>query len=82
MATDEVGRTPGERLVDATRFLEFADRLRIVRGRIADSEVDDQRRQSWQRRLIAVSDAAQQDLAVALDKLERLVAELDRYLGR
>lgn len=81
MATGEVGRSPGERLVDADAFLEFTDRLRVVRDRIADSEVDDHRRQSWQRRLIAVSDAARQDLAAALDKLERLVAEVDRHLG-
>lgn len=81
MAAGDAERGPTERLVDADRFLEFADGLRIVRDRIAAAEIDEQRRQSWQRRLIGVSDAAQQDLAIARDKLERLIAEVDRYLA-
>lgn len=80
MRVGDLERGPNAGLVDAERFLEFADFLRVVRDRIAASGIEEERRQNWQRRLIGASDAAKQDLALARDKLERLVAEIDRHL--
>lgn len=72
---------PSGALVDADRFLSLTDRLRQVRERIEGGGTDDRRRSQWQRILVAISDAAKDDLDGAERKLTRLEAELDRHLG-
>jgi hypothetical protein len=68
-------------LVDAQRFLTLTGRLRVVRERIEASNEVDRRRAHWHRLLVAVTDAARSDLSRAEEKLTRLEAEIDRFLG-
>jgi hypothetical protein len=70
----------GVGMLDADRFLTFAERLHAARERIEAASIGDRRRAQWQRLLIAVSAAAQQDLEGAERQLTRLEAELDRRL--
>ena len=67
-------------LVDADRFLALTERLRRVRERIETGRTAERRLRQWQRILVAISDAAKDDLDGAERKLTRLEAELDRHL--
>jgi hypothetical protein len=78
-AGDEVGT--GGSLLDAQEFLVLANRLRALRERIEASGQGERRRSHWQRLLVAASDAAKTDFDRADEKLTRLEAELDRFIG-
>ncbi|MDP9022538.1 MAG: hypothetical protein M3N57_07550 [Actinomycetota bacterium] len=65
-------------LLDADRVLALTRRLRDVHARLDDVRLSRDAKGRWQRRLIAISQSAQDDLADAEQQLERLVAELDR----
>lgn len=69
-------------LVDADRFLVLTDRLREVRERLEAAKVSTEQKARWHRRLIAITNAAKEDLARADDQLTRFTADLDRQLKR
>lgn len=69
-------------LVDAKRLLSLAQRLRETHERVEHARVSPDQKARWQRRLIAITDAAKRDLERADDQLTRFVAELDRHLRR
>lgn len=70
------GPTPG--LVDADRFLSLTQRLREVHERVAQARVSAEQKARWQRRLLAITDAATRNLDRGEQQLTRFVAELDR----
>ncbi len=67
-------------MLDADDFLGFTERLRTVRERIEAAAVSREQKGRWQRKLLAITDAAQRDLDDATDLLRRFEAELDRRL--
>lgn len=69
-------------LVDARRFLEVTTKLHDLYSRVDGARVSADQKGRWQRRLIAITDAAKDDLDRAEGQLLRFSAELDRHLGR
>ncbi|MBW3561960.1 MAG: hypothetical protein KY437_05635 [Actinobacteria bacterium] len=69
-------------LVDARRFLEVTAQLRDLYSRVDGARVSTEQKGRWQRRLIAITDAAKDDLDRAEGQLVRFSAELDRHLRR
>lgn len=67
-------------MVDADDFLAFTERLRAAHHRVDEAKVSDERRARWQRRLLAITDAARADLDRAEEQLGRFEADLDRRL--
>ncbi len=65
--------------MDAQRFLAFNERLKLARERIGDANVHGEKRAGWQRRLIAISNGATENMQKAEAQLERLEAELERH---
>lgn len=74
----EASAEPG--LVDAHDFLGFTRRLRDLHARVDAADVSRDQRGRWQRRLVALADVGQRDLAQASEQLHRFEAELDRRL--
>ena len=62
---------------DSTLSDVVAASLREVSARIRRLDVDDDTRAEVARRLLAVTNTAKRDLALAARRLERLVADLD-----
>ena len=69
-------------LVDARRFLEVTAQLRELYARVDGARVSTEQKGRWHRRLIAITDAAKDDLDRAEGQLLRFSAELDRHLRR
>lgn len=69
-------------LVDADRFLTVAEQLRELHARVEEAKVSSEQKARWQRRIIAITNAAKTDLSRADDQLVRFTAELDRHLKR
>lgn len=69
-------------LVDARRFLELTAQLRDLYARVDGARVSTEQKGRWHRRLIAITDAAREDLDRAEGQLVRFSAELDRHLRR
>ena len=69
-------------LVDARRFLEVTGQLRDLYARVDGARVSAEQKGRWHRRLIAITDAARDDLDRAEGQLVRFSAELDRHLRR
>ena len=58
--------------VDAELFLAVSVRLKTAFGSLRDAQLPPARRARWQSRLLAITDAAKEDL-------QRAARELDRY---
>jgi len=67
--------------VDAERFLRVSDGLREAFGRLTGADVDDASRARWQRRLIAITNAAKHDLATAERRLAAYHADWEHQVG-
>lgn len=70
--------TESRAMVDADDFLGFTRRLRALHERVDEATVSRDQRGRWQRKLIALADVGQRDLAQAAEQLRRFEAELDR----
>jgi hypothetical protein len=68
-------------MLDADGFLAFAARLRAAHGLLENARVSDEQRGRWQRRLIAITEAARRDLDRAGSQLARFESDLERQLG-
>ncbi len=79
---DPVPTGPRGGLVDADRLLSLTQRLREVHERVAQARVSAEQKARWQRRLVAITEAATPNLDRAEQQLIRFVAELDRALRR
>ncbi len=66
--------------VDAELFLRLNACLKEGYERIARARVSAERKARWQRRLIAITDAARRDLRSAQEQYDRFARELDRAL--
>lgn len=62
---------------DGHLFDDLAERLRVAHHRVAALPADDRSKPAITRRLLAISDAAKQDLGRASRRLDALLAELD-----
>lgn len=69
-------------LLDARRFLALTEQLRDLYDRVDDAKVSADQKGRWHRRLIAITDAARDDMDRAEGQLVRFTAELDRHLRR
>lgn len=69
-------------LVDARRFLDVTARLRDLYDRVDAAKASVEQKGRWHRRLIAITNAARDDLDRAEGQLVRFSAELDRHLRR
>lgn len=72
--------TQKEPLVDASALLALTGELREVQQRVERAKVSDEQRSRWQRRLLGIATAAQEDLTRASQALHRFEHELDRQL--
>lgn len=84
-ATGDGGFDGGEvesSLLDARRFLELTEHLRDLYDRVDTAKVSAEQKGRWHRRLIAITDAARDDMDRAEGQLVRFTAELDRHLRR
>lgn len=59
------------RTIDATRFVALSEGLRAAYSRVQDAKLTAGQRVRWQRRLVAITDAAHVDIEVAQSQLDR-----------
>ncbi|HEX2029022.1 MAG TPA: hypothetical protein VHF25_13585 [Nitriliruptorales bacterium] len=69
-------------LLDAERFLALTDGLRELHERVESARVSAEQKARWQRRIVAITNAAKEDLDRADEQLRRFSGELDRQLRR
>lgn len=69
-------------LLDARRFLDLTAQLRELYERVDGAKASAEQKGRWHRRLIAITDAAREDMDRAEGQLVRFTAELDRHLKR
>lgn len=69
-------------LLDARRFLDLTEQLRELYDRVDAAKASAEQKGRWHRRLIAITDAARDDMDRAEGQLVRFTAELDRHLKR
>lgn len=83
--TGEPGSDVGDvesSLLDARRFLDLTEQLRDLYDRVDGARASAEQKGRWHRRLIAITDAARDDMERAEGQLVRFTAELDRHLKR
>lgn len=66
--------------LDAERFLALNDSLRALHERVEGAKASAEQKARWQRRIVAITNAAKEDLDRADEKLRRFTGELDRQL--
>jgi hypothetical protein len=69
------------RPVDAGQLLRFSESLREGFALLAQADIRDASRERWQRRLIAITNAAKRDLDRAEEQYARYREDFDREVG-
>ncbi len=67
--------------IDAVRFVALSEGLRDAFDRVASAKLTADQRARWQRRLLAITTAAQADVPKAQDQLQRYDADWAREVG-
>ncbi len=70
------------RLIDAEQFLRVTDSLKDSFARLEAAVLSDAARQRWQRRLLALTELAKEDLDRAEREVDRYRADFQREVGR
>jgi len=79
---DAVSDEPeGMTAIDAVAFVTLSEGLRDAFARLGSHELTEDQRGRWQRRLLAITNAAQRDLPRAQAQLDRYDADWTREVG-
>ncbi len=74
------GGSADEPLVDADRFMRVSEGLKQALADLGRAQLTDSQRARWQRRLLAITNAAKEDLAAAERRLEAYQADFSRQV--
>lgn len=78
---DETQNPDATTSIDAVAFVAFSEGLRAAFARLGSVKLTEDQRGRWQRRLLAIADAAQRDLPGAQAQLDRYAAQWAREVG-
>lgn len=67
--------------IDARAFVTLSEGLREAFDRLGASDVTEDQRGRWQRRLLAITDAAKRDLPEAQAQMDRYRSDWAREVG-